>query len=84
MKKIEGRKNKETKPEAARRLEEKRKLEGKLKMKTELWRQRRDKDGKPVMVWRKLKDETETENKMEIRGHEKGQDLWMDGPSPNS
>ena len=75
---IGGRKKKETKPEAARRLEDKRTLEGKLKMKTELWRQRREKDGKLVMVWRNMKEETEPENTIDNLGPEKGQDYWME------
>ena len=45
---------KETKLEAARRLEEKKKLEGKLRMRSELWRQRREKDGKLIKVWKEV------------------------------
>ena len=45
---------KETKLEATRRLEEKKKLEGKLRMRPELWRQRRERDGKLIRVWKEV------------------------------
>ena len=45
---------KETKLELTRRLEEKKKLEGKLRMRSELWRQRREKDGKLLSVWKEV------------------------------
>jgi hypothetical protein len=40
--------------EAARRLEEKKKLEEKLRMRSLLWRQRRKKDGKLIKVWKEV------------------------------
>ena len=42
---------KETKLDTSRRLEETKKLEGKQKMRSELWRKRREKDGMLVKVW---------------------------------
>ena len=47
-------KTKETNPEKLRRLEEERKNAGKLKMRSELWRQRREKDGKLLRVRKEI------------------------------
>ena len=47
-------KKKETKENASRRLGEKRRLEGKQKLKSGFWKQRREKDGRIVEVWREL------------------------------
>ena len=54
MKKVEGKKKKETMQETAIRLEDKNKMEVKFRMRSELWRQRREKDGKLVMVWKEI------------------------------
>ena len=43
-------KKKESKEETTRRLEESRRLEGKQKMKSGLWKQRREKDGRLVEI----------------------------------
>ena len=74
-------KKKETKLECSRRLEEKKKLDGKLKMRSELWKQRREKDGKLVRVWKEMKKETD--RTLDIRGNNSHSshaedDPWME------
>ena len=51
MKEEKKRKKKDTKEETSRRLERERKENGILKMRSDLWKQRREKDGKLVKVW---------------------------------
>jgi hypothetical protein len=45
--------------ECSRRLEEKKRLEGKQKMKSDLWKQRRERDGRLVTVWKEIKNKTD-------------------------
>ena len=61
-----GRK-KESKEETTRRLEESRRLEGKQKMKSGLWKQRREKDGRLVEIWKEFRKE---DNKYRTPSHE--------------
>ena len=57
-------KKKETKQEYSRRMEEEKRLKGKQRMLSNLWKQRREKDGKLVDVLRKVgRLQTETEKK---------------------
>ena len=53
------------KPEYNRRMEEQRRLEGKQRMKSNLWKQRREHYGKLVSIWKELKTECETNNRIE-------------------
>ena len=65
-------KRKETKPEKLRRLEDEKMKAGKLKMRSELWRQRRGKDGRLVRVWKEVEKSRENSCLVE---HE---DPWME------
>ena len=70
-------KKKETKLESSRRLEEKKRLEGKQRMKSGLWKQRREKDGSLVNIWKELKTEHEQKNGNGNPRHEE-EDPWME------
>ena len=56
---------KEIKPEYSRRMEEKTRLEGKQRMKSNLWKQRREHDGRLVSIFKSLRNECEKENLLE-------------------
>ena len=56
---------KETKPEYSRRMEEKKRLEGKQMMKSNLWKQRREKDGRLISIWKELRIECGDNRRME-------------------
>ena len=69
---------KETKPEYSRRLEEEQRLKGKQKMMSNLWKQRREADGRLVTTWnvmkKKLTGDQEEENSCMFASHEEGDD----------
>ena len=46
-------------------MEEKRRLEGKQMMKSNLWKQRREKDGRLINIWQELKTECGENRRME-------------------
>ena len=71
-------KKKETKLESSRRLEEKKRLEGKQRMKSGLWKQRREKDGSLVNIWKELKTEHEQENGNGNSSQVEEEDPWME------
>ena len=69
---------KETKPEYARRMEEKKRLEGKQMMKYNLWIQRRETDGKLIGIWKKLWIECGNTTGVEEEGNQAGYKEWKD------
>jgi hypothetical protein len=71
---MEDERKMETKPEDARRLEERKKQDGKIRIRTLLWRQIREKDGNLVMVWRR-KNPKEMELEPE---QEQGRNSWLE------
>ena len=67
-------KRKETKAEKSRRLETERKMAGKNKMRSDLWKQRREKDGNLVRVWKALTPHEETPDLSSLEEEDK----WME------
>ena len=53
---------KETKQEYSGRLEEEKRLKGKQMMKSNLWKQRREQDGRLVNTWNVMRKQTESQN----------------------
>ena len=75
-------KKKETKEDYTRRMEEKKRLEGKQKMKSDLWKQRREKDGRLVCVWKSVKQKEEDDETNKEQRHsslqEGTEDPWLE------
>ena len=59
MKKLKAKK--ETKPERSKRMEEEKRNAGRQAIRTQLWRQRREKDGRLVEVWSTSRKSVEQE-----------------------